>query len=316
MDHNEDMYSQAPKVFVIVAAYNRKVVTRAFAEQIRQQSYNSLELIIVDDLSTDGGYEELLQLSKEWTKLTVLRTTGDAWWGGSMFLAIEYILNKIKPADEDLVLFMNDDVSFSSELVQNFVLASIEKANAILSAVPLHGSCIRSIGSSMISWPLAIPYTPYRGRPISSPEIPDFMPIDFQYAHATLYPVKVIRKIGNIAYKQLPHYHSDGEYSYRAKKHGFGSYVVKSIHLYPDTDNTGMFNSTANKHSFKELWDSFFRFKSINNARHRWEFAKLCCPPLWRPTYFASEIIKSFLRSLVIILKSKLKSSSSTIFHN
>jgi GT2 family glycosyltransferase len=308
MNKNGGGNGREPKVFVIVAVYNRKKISLAFVDHIRKQSYDNLMLIVIDDLSTDGTYENLLDIAGECPKLTIIRTQGNAWWGGCMSLAIDYILKDKNLMDNDLVLFMNDDVTFSSQLVAQFVTASIEKKNAILSAVPLHGSYIRSIGSSMISWPLAIPYTPYRGKSIDSISIPDFVPIDFQYAHATLYPITVIRSIGNIAYKQLPHYHGDGEYSYRAKRYGFRSYVVKSIHLTPDTDNTGMFNSTTNKHSFKELWDSFSRFKSINNARHRWEFAKLCCPPLWRPTYFASEIVKSILRSLLIIIKSRFKS--------
>lgn len=297
-----------PRVFCIVAVYNRKATTLKFVDTIRRQFYSATQLVVVDDVSTDGTYESLEDIAAEWAGLTVLRTSGNAWWGGCMYLAIEHILTRLNPVDQDLILFMNDDISFDEKLVESFVEAAKQKPDSVLAATPLHGTRIRSIGSSMISWPLAIPYTPYRGEEVDKDSIPEFIPIDFQYGHATAYPVKIIRTIGNVAYQQLPHYHGDGEYSYRAKRHGFKSFVVKSIRLYPDTQDTGLFNSTANRHSFSELWKSFTAFKSINNVKHRWEFAKLSCPLLWRPMYFCSEILKATLRSVTIILWSDIRS--------
>lgn len=296
-----------PRVFCIVAVYNRKATTLQFVDKIRRQLYSGTQLVVVDDMSTDGTYESLITIAAEWPGLTVLRASGNAWWGGCMFHAIEYIIDRLHPSDQDFLLFMNDDITLSEDIIDRFVAASREKPDSILAALPVHGMYIKDIGSNIFSWPLAIPYKPYYGKNIDSIEIPDFIPIDFQFGHATLYPVKIVRKIGNIAYKQLPHYHGDGEYSYRAKKYGFGSYVVKNIRIYPDKKNTGLFNSGTNKYSFNELWKSFYQFKSINNIKHRWQFAKLTCPPVWRVMYFTSEVAKSILRSLVIILKSRIK---------
>jgi GT2 family glycosyltransferase len=225
-----------------------------------------------------------------------------------MHLGINFILNKPGLTDQACILLMNDDVSFGRNLIFDFIDATKRKPNSVLGAVPMNGTKIKAIGSNMLSWPFALSFSPYRGNEINTPGIPDFIPIDFQYGHATLYPVSVVRKIGNIAHRKLPHYHGDGEYSYRAKKNGFGSYVVKSIRLNPDTDNTGLFNSSTNKHTIKELIKSFTTFKSINNVKHRWEFAKLATPRIWREMYFASEIVKSIARSLFFILLSKIRS--------
>ncbi len=273
------------------------------------RTYPNIELIVVDDCSTDGTAEEITELNKNWGKLVVLKTEGNAWWGGCMHQGIDFILNKSGLSDQDCILLMNDDVNFGSDLLANFIDATEEMPNAVLAAVPMNGTRIKAIGSNMISWPLALSSSPYRGKEINTPGIPDFISIDFQYGHATLYPVSVVRKIGNIAHEQLPHYHGDGEYSYRAKKNGFGSYVVKSIRLNPDTDNTGLFNSLTNKHTVKELIKSYNTFKSINNAKHRWEFAKLSSPRIWREMYFASEIAKSVIRSLLLIFLSKTRSA-------
>ena len=300
------MFLSYPRVFCIVAVYNRKDITLSFVEMIRKQNYDNTYLFVVDDMSTDGTYEYLKDLSHNYSKLKILRTNGNAWWGGCMYIGIEHILKNYNPSDNYFVLFMNDDITFSDSLITSFVYNSILMPDAVLAATPLHGNRIRSIGSSIICWPFSIPYSPYRGREVSSNAIPEFMSIDFQYAHATLYPIKIIKVIGNIAYRDLPHYHGDGEYSYRAKKSGFKSYVVKSIWIYPDTKSTGLFNSFLNQYSFLDLFKSYTSIKSINNLKHRWAFAKLCCPAIWRPFYFCSEVIKATLRSLLIIMHSRL----------
>ena len=311
--NSEIIKDKTKKVFIVVAVYNRIKTTLSFVRQIMGQTYQNIELIIVDDCSTDGTAEKVSELCKNWDKQVILKTVGNAWWGGCMHMGIDFILNKPDLSDNDYILLMNDDVSFGSDLVANYIDATKEKPNAVLAAVPMHGTRIKAIGSNMVSWPLALSSSPYRGKEINTNGIPDFRPIDFQYGHATLYPIRIVRKIGNIAHKQLPHYHGDGEYSYRAKKNGFGSYVVKSIRLNPDTDNTGLFNSPSNKHTIKELIKSFTAFKSINNVKHRWAFAKLSCPRIWCEMYFASEIAKSVLRSLFLILLSKIQSSNAPI---
>lgn len=300
------------KVFIVVAVYNRMKTTLSFVQQIIDQTYQNIKLIIIDDCSTDGTAEKIRELCKDWGKQVVIRTDGNAWWGGCMHLGIDFILNQPGISNDDCILLMNDDVRFSCDLVANFIIATQQKPNSVLAAVPMQGTRIKSIGSNMVSWPFAISSSPYRGKEINATGIPDFIPIDFQYGHATLYPIGVVRKIGNIAHKQLPHYHGDGEYSYRAKKNGFSSYVVKSIRLNPDSNNTGLFNSPSNKHTIKEFIKSFTTFKSINNLKHRWEFAKLSTPRIWREMYFASEVTKSVGRSLLLILLSKTRSANTS----
>ena len=295
------------KVFIVVAVYNRIKTTVAFVEQIKAQTYQNIELIVVDDCSTDGTPDKTKLLCKDWGKLVLLRTEGNAWWGGCMHLGMDFILRKPDLSVDDCILLMNDDVSFECNLVEDFIHANKSMPNAVLAAVPMNGTRIKAIGSNMISWPFALSYSPFKGKEINTPGIPDFIPIDFQYGHATLYPICIVREIGNLAYKQLPHYHGDGEYSYRAKKNGFCSYVVKSIRINPDTDSTGLFNSSANNHTVKEFFKSFTSFKSINNVKHRWEFSKLTAPRIWREMYFASEIVKSIARSLFFILFFKLR---------
>lgn len=55
-----------PKVSVITAFYNRAPVLRRTIESVLQQTYVDLEILVVDDHSTDDTAEQLAQLAAEW----------------------------------------------------------------------------------------------------------------------------------------------------------------------------------------------------------------------------------------------------------
>ena len=305
MDNVSEVASKMPKIFVAVAVYNRIKTSIPFVQRIMQQSYDNFQLIIVDDMSNDGTYEKLTQISDVSKKLTVLRAGGNEWWGGCMFRAVNHILNCCSPSDDDSILFMNDDVEFEKDMLERFIKAKMQWSDSVLAGLPISEGRIHGPGSNMLCWPLALTSRPHSGKLVSDHTIPDVIPIQFQFGHATLYPVKIIKEIGNIAKEKLPHYHGDGELSYRAVKAGYKSFVVKHIHLYCDTKSTGRFNSMNTSQRFRDILPSLFEFKSINNIKHRWHFAQLAAPLIWRIPYFCSQTMKSILRSIYIVVKNK-----------
>ncbi len=297
--------SELPKIFVAVAVYNRINTSVPFVQRIMKQSYGNFQLIIVDDLSNDGTYEKLIQLANDSDKLTVIRTGGNEWWGGCMFSAVRYILDNFHPSDSDSILFMNDDVEFENDMLERFIKAQSQWPDSVLAGLPISEGRIHGPGSNMLCWPLALTSRPHSGKLVSDKSVPDVIPIQFQFGHGTLYPIKILNKIGNIAKEKLPHYHGDGEFSYRAVRSGYKSLVIRDIALYCDTKSTGRFNSMNSSQRFSDIFPSLFEFKSINNIKHRWHFAQLSAPLIWRIPYFCSQTIKSILRSVYIVAKHK-----------
>ena len=130
--------------------------------------------------------------------------------------------------------------------------------------------------------------------------------IDFIGANCTLFQSILIKDIGYPNFRKLPHYHSDGEYFYRAKKLNYKIYLCPYLAIYRNDESTGLFNSKTQS-SFKYFLNSFFLRKSINNIQDRYNFAKLCCPKKYIIFYLIISIIKSVLRSLYIILNKYLR---------
>lgn len=289
----------SPKIYIVVPVYNRLATTCRFLDLISKQTYKSFAVVLVDDSSTDGT-SDVVKKFRDQFELYIIKTKGNAWWGGCVYKGLEEVLRR--GSKGDCSLLMNDDIIFSKTLLADFISAHRRWPTAVLGVLQISNGCVASLGSNMICWPLALTSRPYEGFKWPNDVMPEVIPIEFQGARATLYPLVILRRIGNIAYQALPHYHSDGELSYRAVRNGFPSYVVTSIQIFTEPNKTGLFNSVSNTYSIHNLLISFFIFKSINNLRHRWNFARLCCPPHWRYIYFISHVFKSFVWSLGILI--------------
>jgi glycosyltransferase involved in cell wall biosynthesis len=61
-----------PLVSVICLCYNQKLFVREAVESVLHQTYRNVQLIVVDDASTDGSVEEISRLKEEFASLEVL----------------------------------------------------------------------------------------------------------------------------------------------------------------------------------------------------------------------------------------------------
>lgn len=289
------------RVFVIVPVFNRSKLIVDYLNRMKNQTYKWIQVIIVNDRSTDDTVSLIESNFSNWGNWTIINTEGNSWWGGCVHEGIKHV--KLVAKKSDLILLMNDDVTFENTLIEGFLAAHLKNPNAVLSAVPISDGRIAGPGSVMVFWPLAITRRPFGNHPWPSNKLPSLISVDFQFAHATLYPLHVVESIGDIAYKTLPHYHGDGEYSYRAKKKGFPSFVLTSVPIYIITGSTGMFNCKSTRYMWRDLLPSFFEFKSINNIHHRIAFARLAAPRYAQNIYIVSQTFKSLVRSLLILIR-------------
>lgn len=62
-----------PKISVLMAVFNAEATVRAAAESVLKQSWCNLELIVVDDASTDGTGVILQQMARQDSRMRVLR---------------------------------------------------------------------------------------------------------------------------------------------------------------------------------------------------------------------------------------------------
>ena len=297
MSHGERRF------FVIIPVHNRLEPTRYVLSCLQAQQDVALQVYVVDDGSTDGTGPFLEEVERQDSRVHRLVGDGNLWWTGGVHKGIQEVAPLLGAGD--VVVLMNNDVHVEADFLANAggLLARYPQAVLSALAVDAHAKTIGSLGSVMVSWPLALTIQPYYGEPMSVREtMPEVIALDFLGAYGTFFPAEVIRKIGNVNVAKLPHYHADGEFSNRAKRAGFALYVCRDLLLYYDTSTTGSFNSFGKRYRLSEFLRSLTDIRSVNNLRYRWNLAMLCAPWYYAPAYFFSDTLKMLLRSLVMML--------------
>ncbi|MDP6634836.1 MAG: glycosyltransferase [Phycisphaerae bacterium] len=66
-------HSCMPNVSVIIPAYNCEDLVAEAVASVREQTYRDFETIVVDDGSTDGTWEVIQQLGRDWPELQTMR---------------------------------------------------------------------------------------------------------------------------------------------------------------------------------------------------------------------------------------------------
>ncbi|GEM_PF-1261227 len=103
-----------PFVSVIIPTWNEADVIENTIRNVEESFYEKFEIIVVDDRSTDGTYEILKDLEKEYSNLTVLKKKGRKGKPQSINEAMEV-------ARGDIILFLDADSRISPEYISTHV---------------------------------------------------------------------------------------------------------------------------------------------------------------------------------------------------
>jgi GT2 family glycosyltransferase len=279
-----------PRVYLITGVNNNWEYTDKFLKCAMSQDYENLEVVVVDDGSTDGTKEKI---KKYYPEVTVLLGSGDLWWTGCMYDAVEYVQKHAKSTD--FFLPMNNDCTFSPDYVSNIVKSASYFKNSIIGSVSISNRDKKTIVDSgaMLDWKRG---RVYKAGLNNLTDVPKNLiydsDVDTLSTRGTLFPVSIIKKIGNFDKKHLPHYVSDFEYTCRAKKHGYRLVVDYSSLVYNDNKRTGSSGPADRPISFGQLKKMLFGRKSQINIIDHFYFIYLCCPWYLQPINYLYLIAK------------------------
>lgn len=273
-EHRDGIENAGMTVFVVIPVFNRLAKTRKVIGQLRSQTCRETKIVVVDDGSTDGTGEYLAAQDD----VLMLRGTGNLWWAGSTQLALDRIL----PAamETDYVLLLNNDTSFAPDYITTLVETSREHEGAIV------GSILRdvysphellSIGPVCDLWKLK---TWDRLEQLSEGEknnTSDVYEINALSGRGALYPVCVLRAIGGLRSRLLPHYYADYELAHRAKRRGFKTLVSSRAVIFAERD-------FGVNRSEKLWWKRRLGRGSPQNIIHKTIFFMLVGTPFQRAT--------------------------------
>jgi N-acetylglucosaminyl-diphospho-decaprenol L-rhamnosyltransferase len=208
-----------PVVFCVVPVHNRAEVTAQFLRCAMQQTYPKVEIIVVDDGSTDGTSELLAGLNCP--NLTVLKGNGSLWWAGAMRLAMEHVLTIA--AAGDYLLMINDDVHIKPDYVELLVAESSRTPHTIVGSLQCDGTTeIPMVSGYKIDyWQVRI--IPLDPRSVLADALP---------GRGTLFPLAAVRACGLVRTRVLAHYLADLEYTARAKESGWKLVICHEARVY------------------------------------------------------------------------------------
>lgn len=261
-------------VFALVPVHNRLDDTRHVIECLRQQTRVSLEIVVIDDGSTDGT-ETFLMCQQD---VIALKGDGSLWWAGAIQRGLDYVLSKA--ADGDYVLLINNDVSIGDDFVSTLVQASRQHGEAVV------GSLLRDADQPLIVHGLA-PVVDFWGLRIwerygtlPEEERGNLRPVyeaDALSGRGTLYPVQAFRIGGGLRPRLLPHYYADYELAMRMKRLGFPLLVSTEAVVYSRND----FSVQRKPVSW---FETYFGNRTHRNILQRAAFWSLVGTPLQRCT--------------------------------
>ena len=81
--------SQKSKVFCLIPTHNRLKKIKKIINKLQAQNYKNLQIVVLDDGSSDGTGQYLKTLPKK--KIKIIKGDGNLWWGGSINAGIKYV---------------------------------------------------------------------------------------------------------------------------------------------------------------------------------------------------------------------------------
>ena len=242
-------------VFCVVPVHNRLILTKGCVEQLSAQDYPELQIVIVDDGSTDGTGEYLAQVGLP--NLTVLTGDGNLWWGGAMHLGIAHLHQAAD--DADYLLMLNDDVRIEPDYVTTLVREAVSQRGSIIGSPQREDGTGRLLGCGCLIDYWGMKIEPVQGRFPGSE-------VDALPGRGVLVPMRAVFRAGNINVDAFPHYLGDLEYTARIKELGWKIVFSHEASIFTSAESSDL---EVRRQGLK---DEYFSFRSKNNLPQRLRF--------------------------------------------
>jgi len=243
-------------VFVVVPVYERFARTQSCIEQLKAQTYPNIEIVIVDGGSRDGSVDALREIEG----ITLIADVGEQWWTGATWYGIDYALRH--GGETDLVLLLNNDTTVPHDAVA--VLAEEARAHcAAVEAVQVD----ESDHSKVFCAGATFDWSHYRSVALEPP-----MPsggfddrTEVLDGRATMVPLSILREVGNVRRRALPHYCADTELFFRIAHAGYPLAVTHRTWVATAPPPTIPF--ALGPVTFSQVWRSLWDRRSMSNLR-------------------------------------------------
>lgn len=307
------------KLVIIIPVHERVILTRRCFACLSTQTYKEFEVILVDDGSTDGTRDMVEAEFGSVMHITIINGDGSMFWGGAVEAGMRFALNIT--TDSDQIMTLNDDVILDEHFLEKAIRLKMKYKGALVGGISCEAGCksrVAITGWRMQHWLFA--WTQRVWWPLSVDELrrepDDVVDVDFLPGTATLVEAGIIRRFGPVNGQWLPHYHADGEFSFRLKQNGVRVLIARDLQIQHNLQSTGSGGGEYCRVSFGNFLRSFFEIRSGNCLKYKWRFARACCPMWALPTYLVCDIAKTLVRGgTACLFGGRAASALKTVFN-
>jgi len=250
------------KLYLLVPVFKRLKHTSYFLESCGKYINKELSFIIIDDSPSYEHYE----FYQNNPSITVLKGTGNLWWGGSINLGLRHLKINFNPKEEDIIIFANNDV-----IIDQHTWPSIERELQANNTALFHPRVFNQHNEEIKSGAILNSWIPVRTTyPISFEE--SIKGVDLITGRFLCMTYKTHLNVGGIS-TNLPHYQGDWDFSLKAKEKGHKTYMVRDSSCNVDESTTGVRYEKGL--GLKEFYKALFtEIKSPQNLNYIYQFIR------------------------------------------
>lgn len=209
------------QISAVMTCYNRKESTLECLRRLHNSAISAgvdLRVILVDDASTDGTTESVLN---EFPKVQIIHGDGALFWNRGMHLGMKYA----QQGNFDFILWINDDTHLEENAITNLLatrdygVRKTTKEVIVVGATADRGSHKLTYGGHVAT---------SRWKPFSFKRVwsaTDPVECDAMNGNLVLIPKHIVDVVGNLD-PVFEHAMGDIDYALRAKKQGYNIFVA------------------------------------------------------------------------------------------